>query len=88
MLSERTSTLESLDREIALLQSKLLPKKQREAENAERELAGLEKRKSEAVAAALEARRRKESGEGDAEGVENRGRWYRGAERVLAGVVE
>lgn len=51
----------------------------------ERELAVLEKRKTEAITQAREAKRRKEEGESD--GLEEMGRWYRSAEEVLKRLV-
>lgn len=47
----------------------------------ERELGVLERKKGEAVAQAKEAQRRKREGESD--GLEEMGRWYRGTEESL-----
>lgn len=86
LISEREAEMAALDRQIQSLQTQL-PRKIREADAAERELGILEKKKGEVVAQAVEARRRKENGEADPNGVEDAGRWYRSAERVLGDVV-
>ena len=74
-----------MDRQIASLKT-ALPRKTREAEAMERELAGLERKKGEVVAQAKEAERRKLEGESD--GLEEMGRWYRSATRGLKGLLE
>ncbi|PLB52439.1 hypothetical protein P170DRAFT_434201 [Aspergillus steynii IBT 23096] len=84
LLSEREAELAALDRQLAAVQN-ALPRKTREAETIERELSVLEKRKSEAVVQAREAKRKKQEGESD--GLEEMGRWYRSAEEVLKGLV-
>ncbi|PGH26644.1 hypothetical protein AJ80_01589 [Polytolypa hystricis UAMH7299] len=80
LLAEREAELAKIDRQLASLET-ALPRKTREAEAVERELAGLERKKIEAVAEAKEAQRRKQEGESD--GLEEMGRWYRGAEKLL-----
>ena len=61
-----------------------MPRKARELELLERELKPLEVQKAGAVAAAKDARRRKEEGErGLGDELELKGRWYRGVELGL-----
>ncbi|KAH8426483.1 uncharacterized protein LDX57_004218 [Aspergillus melleus] len=84
LLSEKEAELAALDRQLAAVQN-TLPRKTREVETIERELTVLEKRKSEAVVQAREAKRKKQEGESD--GLEEMGRWYRSAEEVLKGLV-
>ena len=73
-----------LDKQIAALQRQM-PAKIRKCEMAERELEGLEKRRSEVSAAANSARRIREEGGRDT--LEEKGRWYRSAEAVLREMV-
>lgn len=80
LLAERESELQSLDRQLASIGA-ALPRKAREAEAVEREIAGLERKRNEIVAQAKEAQRRKEEGESD--GLEEMGRWYRGVEKSM-----
>ncbi|KAL1859090.1 hypothetical protein Plec18170_002204 [Paecilomyces lecythidis] len=80
LLSEREAELAAVNRQLASLQN-TLPRKTREAEAMERELGVLERKKGEAVAQAKEAQRRKREGESD--GLEEMGRWYRGTEESL-----
>lgn len=84
MLSERETELAALNRQIAAVQNSL-PRKIREAEAIERECMVLERRKAEAIAQAQEAQRKKQQGESD--GLEEMGRWYRGAEETLKEMV-
>lgn len=84
MLSERETELAALNRQIAAVQNSL-PRKTREAEAIERECMVLERRKAEAIAQAQEAQRKKQQGESD--GLEEMGRWYRGAEETLKEMV-
>lgn len=84
LLSEREAELAALNRQIAAVQNSL-PRKTREAEAIERECSVLERRKAEAVAQAREAQRMKQQGESD--GLEEMGRWYRGAEETLKEMV-
>lgn len=74
-----------MDRQLASLHN-TLPRKTREAEAIERELSVLERRKGEALAQAREAKRKKREGESD--GLEEMGRWYRGAEMSLKKLVD
>ncbi|KAJ5114773.1 hypothetical protein NUU61_000532 [Penicillium alfredii] len=80
LLSEREAELAALNRQLAAVQN-TLPRKTREAEAIERECSVLERRKAEAITQAREARRKKQQGESD--GLEEMGRWYRGAEETL-----
>jgi chromosome segregation ATPase len=84
LLSEREAELAALNRQIAAVQN-TLPRKTREAEAVERECSALERRKVEAITQAREAQRKKQQGESD--GLEEMGRWYRGAEKTLKEIV-
>ena len=84
LLSEREAELAALNRQILAVQN-TLPRKTREAEAIERECTVLERRKIEAVTQAREAQRKKQQGESD--GLEEMGRWYRGAEETLKEMV-
>lgn len=85
LLAEREAELAAIDRQMASLQN-TLPRKTREAEAMERELGVLERRKSEAIGQAQEAERKKLEGESD--GLEEMGRWYRSAEATLKKLVD
>ncbi|KAJ5153237.1 uncharacterized protein N7482_009715 [Penicillium canariense] len=85
LLSEREAELAALNRQIAAVQN-TLPRKTREAEALERECTVLERRKDEAITQAHEAQRKKQEGESD--GLEEMGRWYRGAEKTLKEMVD
>jgi chromosome segregation ATPase len=74
----------ALDKQIAALQRQM-PSKIRECENAEKELEALEKKRSEVSVAASTARKIKDGGGRDE--LEEKGRWYRGAETVLRDIV-
>ncbi|KAJ5538254.1 hypothetical protein N7494_007733 [Penicillium frequentans] len=84
LLSDREAELAALNRQIAAVQNSL-PRKTREAEAIQRECSVLERRKIEAVTQAREARRKKQEGETD--GTEEMGRWYRSAEETLKEMV-
>lgn len=84
LLAEREAELAAIERQLTSLHS-ALPRKTREAEAMERELSVLERRRNEAVAQAQEAKRRKREGESD--GLEEMGRWYRSAEANLKQLV-
>ncbi|KAL4906837.1 hypothetical protein BDW74DRAFT_128133 [Aspergillus multicolor] len=84
LLAEREAELAALNRQIAAAQN-TLPRKTREAETMERELSILERRKSEAITQAREAQRKKQEGESD--GLEEAGIWYRSAEEALKQLV-
>ncbi|KAE8157326.1 hypothetical protein BDV40DRAFT_51621 [Aspergillus tamarii] len=84
LVAEREAELAALNRQLAAVQN-ALPRKTREAEAMERELGVLERRKSEAITQAKEAERKKQEGESD--GLEETGRWYRSAEEALKHLV-
>ncbi|KAI9829427.1 MAG: hypothetical protein M1819_006364 [Sarea resinae] len=83
LLSTQEAELAAVNRQIQTLQA-ALPRKTKELERAEAELRPLEMQRAGSVAAAEEARRRKEAGErGVGDELEERGRWYRGVEAGL-----
>ncbi|KKK18487.1 hypothetical protein ARAM_001893 [Aspergillus rambellii] len=84
LLAEREAELAALNRQLAAVQN-TLPRKTREAEAMERELSILERRKTDAIYQAKEAQRKKQEGESD--GLEEAGRWYRSAEEALKNLV-
>ncbi|GAB1205889.1 hypothetical protein APSETT445_004568 [Aspergillus pseudonomiae] len=84
LVAEREAELAALNRQLAAVQN-AVPRKTREAEAMERELGVLERRKSEAITQAKEAERKKQEGESD--GLEETGRWYRSAEEALKHLV-
>lgn len=65
----------------------MLPRKTRELEKAESELRGVEEQREDVVAEAREALRRREEGGGGDE-LERRGRWLKGVETGLRGMLE
>lgn len=87
LLSEREAELAALNAQIASLQA-TLPNRARELEKLERELKPLETLKNGTVAAAKEARRRKEEGGGIGDELEERGRWLRASETALKEMLE
>ncbi|KAK4168574.1 kinetochore protein Sos7 [Cladorrhinum sp. PSN259] len=89
LVSERRREVAELDRQFAHLGS-VAPRKRKEAERLQQEVAGLEARRANSTAAAREAKRRKENsveGSGEDE-LEAQGRWFRGADAVLRSVLE
>jgi chromosome segregation ATPase len=84
LLAEREAELASLERQLASMGA-VLPRKTREAEAVQREIAGLERKRNEVVAQAKEAQRKKREGESD--GLDETGRWYRGVEKSLNALV-
>lgn len=83
LLSSRQLELSQLNQQLKMLQN-ALPRKTRELELLERELKPLEAQKAGTVAAAKDARRRKEEDErGVRDELELKGRWYRGVETGL-----
>jgi DNA repair exonuclease SbcCD ATPase subunit len=79
---------DDLDRQLEQLQSQV-PRKQRELERLRTELQPLETKRQNSMAAAKEARRRKEAALGGVEDdLEERGRWYRAAEAGLKQMLE
>lgn len=83
LLSSRQEELDQLNKQLKTLQSSL-PRRTRELELLEKELKPLEAQKVSTVAAAREARKRKEEGEkGRGDELELKGRWYRGVDTGL-----
>jgi len=88
LLSTREAELAQLNHQLKSLES-ALPRKTRELERLENELRPLELQKQGSTAAAKEARRRKEEGlKGQGDDLEQRGRWGRGVEAGLKGMLE
>ncbi|OAL05933.1 hypothetical protein IQ06DRAFT_240382 [Phaeosphaeriaceae sp. SRC1lsM3a] len=87
ILSEREAELAALNAQIASLQASM-PNRDRELEKLERELKPLETQKNGTVAAAKEARRRKEEGGGIGDELEERGRWLQASEKALKEMLE
>lgn len=85
LLSERQAELERLNSQLKILQQ-ALPKKTRELERAENEAKRLEGERERVVGQAREAMRRREGGSG-ADELEMRGRWLRGVEGGLRGML-
>ncbi|QKX63880.1 uncharacterized protein TRUGW13939_11052 [Talaromyces rugulosus] len=85
LLAEREAELAGIDRQLTSMHT-TLPRKTREAEAMQRELGVLERRKTETLGQAREAQRKKLEGESD--GLEEMGRWYRGAEATLKKLVD
>ncbi|KAH8667529.1 hypothetical protein BGZ60DRAFT_452247 [Tricladium varicosporioides] len=88
LVEERRKERDELDRQLEQLQL-LLPRKTRELERLNSELQPLEVKKSGSTAAAREAKRRKEEALGGAgDDLEERGRWWRGVESGLKGMLD
>ncbi|KAH7406076.1 hypothetical protein DE146DRAFT_650658 [Phaeosphaeria sp. MPI-PUGE-AT-0046c] len=87
IVSEREADLAALNAQIASLQASM-PNRDRELEKLERELKPLETQKNGTVAAAKEARRRKEEGGGIGDELEERGRWLQASEKALKEMLE
>lgn len=87
LLNEREAELAALNAQIAQLQSSL-PSRTKELEKLERELKPLETQKQGTVAAAKEARRRKEEGGGIGDELEEKGRWLTASEKALRNMLE
>jgi len=87
LLSQRQSQLSDIDAQIAALR-KALPQKAMDAERLERNLKPLERERDAKVKEAEEARWRKEERDrGMGDDLELKGRWYRGVEQGLSGIV-
>ncbi|KAI1278984.1 hypothetical protein F5Y07DRAFT_59792 [Xylaria sp. FL0933] len=79
---------DDLDRQLEQLQSQV-PRKKKELERLQAELQPLETKRQNSMAAAKEAKRRKEAALGGVEDdLEERGRWYRAAEASLKQMLE
>lgn len=88
LLRQREQELQSVDLEIARLQA-ALPAKKAEVSRLQDELAPIQMRKIKAVEEAKEARRRREGGgNGEADELEEKGRWLRGVEGSLKAMLE
>ncbi|KAF2805221.1 uncharacterized protein BDZ99DRAFT_511263 [Mytilinidion resinicola] len=87
LLQSKEAELAALDAELARLQT-AVPRKTHELERIEAELRPLEAQKTAKVAAAVEARRRREQGGGIGDELEERGRWLRASEAALKGMLE
>jgi chromosome segregation ATPase len=87
LLRQREADLVALNTQLAKLQSSL-PNRSRELEKLERELKPLETQKQGTVAAAREAKRRREEGGGIGDELEERGRWLRASEKALKDMLE
>jgi predicted RNase H-like nuclease (RuvC/YqgF family) len=87
LVREREAELAALNAQIASLQA-TIPNRTRDLEKLERELRPLETQKQGTVAAAKEARRRKEEGGGIGDELEERGRWLRASEKALREMLE
>lgn len=85
LLAEREGEVAAIERQLTSLHN-TLPRKTREAEAMERELTVLERRKSESMTQAREAKRKKREGVSD--GLEEMGMWYRDAETSLKKLVD
>ncbi|KAF2751871.1 hypothetical protein M011DRAFT_393763 [Sporormia fimetaria CBS 119925] len=87
LLEKREAELAALNAQIAKLQA-AMPGRTRELEKLERELKPLETQKQGTVAAAKEARRRRDEGGGIGDKLEERGRWLRASEQALKDMLE
>lgn len=87
LVEERERERAELDRQLEQLQD-MLPRKTKELERLNAELQPLEVKKLGSTAAAKEAKRRKEEALGGAgDDLEERGRWWRGVESGLKGML-
>lgn len=86
LLSEREDELTSINSQIEALQA-ALPGKQAQVEQVRDEVSMANARKIKAVEEAKEARKRRENG-GMGDELEQRGRWLRGVETGLRGMLE
>lgn len=88
LVAERKRKAAELGRQLGTVSAQV-PRKRKEAERLAAELASLETRRQNNVAAALEARKRKEARLGGAEDdLEERGRWLRASETLLRTMLE
>ncbi|KAI9793584.1 MAG: hypothetical protein M1833_000729 [Piccolia ochrophora] len=88
LLSEREDTLTHLNHQLSSLET-TLPRKTRELERLEAELRPLEVQRLGSTAAAKEARRRKDDAMGGVgDDLEERGRWWRGVEAGVRGLLD
>lgn len=88
LVARREAEQQELARELEALQSKV-PRKRKEAERLQTELQPLETKRQNSMAAAREARRRKEAALGGvADDLEQRARWWRASESILKNVMD
>lgn len=88
LLGEKEAERAELDRQLEQLQH-LLPRKTKELERLNAEVQPLEMKRLGSAQAAKEAKRRKEEGLGGVgDDLEERGRWWRGVETGLNGMLE
>ncbi|KAK3331082.1 hypothetical protein B0H66DRAFT_469646 [Apodospora peruviana] len=85
LVKQRRAMLQDLDRQLEQLEERLAPRRQKELERLQAEVATLETKRANATAAAREAKRRRENlAQGGVEDdLEARGRWYRASEVAL-----
>ncbi|KAJ8058668.1 hypothetical protein OCU04_012842 [Sclerotinia nivalis] len=87
LVEEKEKERRDLDRQLEQLQVQV-PRKTKEVERLNAELVPLEAKRTVSVAAAREAKRRKEEGAGGTgDDLEERGRWWRGVEGGLRGML-
>jgi hypothetical protein len=83
VIEERKAARCEVERELDQLRARV-PRKRKERERLESEVQGLEAKRANSLAAAKEARRRKQNALGGVEDdLEERGRWWRASESVL-----
>ena len=88
LIAKRKREQQELSRELEGLQAKA-PRKGKEAERLQAELGPLQTKRQNSMAAAKEARRRKEASLGGvADDLEQRARWWRASETVLKSVLD
>lgn len=88
LVAEKKRQRHELDRQLEQLRSQV-PRKKKEMERMQAELQPLEQKRQNSVAAAKEARRRKEQALGGVEDdLEERGRWWRASETALKQMLE
>lgn len=88
LVAEKKRQKHDLDRQLEQLRSQV-PRKRKEMERLQAELQPLEVKRQNSVAAAKEARRRKEQALGGVEDdLEERGRWWRASETALKQMLE
>lgn len=88
VLASRQAELEGLEKRLRGLQQ-VLPRKSRELELLETELRPLELQRAGTIAAAQEARQRREEGErGRGDDLELKGRWYRNVDVALRDILQ
>ena len=89
LVEGRRGELRGLEREVEVAGGQVLPRKRKEVERLRGEVAALENRRANSLAAAREAKRRRENAQGGVEDeLEARGRWYRASEAVLSQVLD